>query len=169
MNERAAMPVFVGVGSNVEPVRHVRAAVTALRERFGSLEVSPVYRSRPVGFEGEDFLNLVVGFESVESPEAIDALLGEIERANGRGRDAPRFAPRTLDLDLLLYGDAIIRRDGLCLPRREILEYAFVLRPLADIAGSRRHPLTGETFEALWRRCRDMPPTLTPVAIEGLS
>lgn len=142
--------VFVSIGSNVEPERHVRFAVNALRERFGGLAVSPVYRTAAVGFDGDDFLNLAVGFRTDESIERIDAALDAIESSAGRDRDGARFAPRTLDLDLLLYGDAVVdvavdaRR--IRVPRREITEYAFMLRPLADIAGDLVHPQEGRTF-----------------------
>ncbi len=147
--------VFVSIGSNVEAERHVRFAVRALRERFGNLDVSPVYRTAAVGFEGDDFLNLAVGFATDETVEAVDAALDAIESAAGRNRDGARFAPRTLDLDLMLYGDAVI--DGIVegrrirVPRREILEYAFMLQPLADIAGGFPHPSLGATVDELAR------------------
>ncbi|HEX7030485.1 MAG TPA: 2-amino-4-hydroxy-6-hydroxymethyldihydropteridine diphosphokinase [Gammaproteobacteria bacterium] len=143
--------VYVSIGSNVEPERHVRYALGALRERFGELDVSPVYRTAAVGFEGDDFLNLAVGFATDEAVEAVDAALDAIEASAGRDRDAARFAPRTLDLDLLLYGDAVIDAGGIRVPRKEITRYAFMLRPLADIAGDFRHPQTGETMLDLLR------------------
>ncbi|HEX7047888.1 MAG TPA: 2-amino-4-hydroxy-6-hydroxymethyldihydropteridine diphosphokinase [Gammaproteobacteria bacterium] len=143
--------VFISIGSNVEPERYVRYAVNALRERFGSLAVSPVYRTAAVGFDGDDFLNLAVGFRTDESIERVDAALDVIESAAGRDRNSPRFAPRTLDLDLLLYGDAVIDADGIRVPRREITQYAFMLRPLADIAGDFPHPQTGKNISELLR------------------
>lgn len=142
--------VFVGIGSNVEPERRVRQAVHGLHQYFGALRVSPVYRNPAVGFKGDDFLNLVVAFDSEQNPADVHAALNEIERQCGRVRDGPRFAPRTLDLDLLLYGD-LISNSPVRLPRPEILKYAYVLKPLADLAPEHRHPLTGKSFAELWQ------------------
>lgn len=140
--------VFVGIGSNVSPATHVRRAVAELEEEFGAVVVSPVYSNPAVGFEGADFLNLVVKFEtSLGAIELVD-LLHEIERSCGRKRSEERWGPRTLDLDLLAYGKEV--RDTPPLPRADILKRAFVLRPLADIAPDVRHPVSGETYAALW-------------------
>lgn len=142
--------VFVSVGSNVRPEENLRLACRELRRRFGELDLSPVYRNPPVGFEGEDFLNLVVGFESAQSPQAIHAELEAIHELAGRVRGGERFGPRTLDLDLLLYGDRVERRRAPALPREDVMKYDFVLRPLADIAPELRHPVDGRTMAELW-------------------
>lgn len=141
--------VFVSIGSNIEPERHVALALRHLREQFGELRVSPVYRTAAVGFEGEDFLNLVVAFETEFDVDTVDRQLDAIEASAGRSRNAARFAPRTLDIDLLLYGDSVIERDGIRVPRREITQYAFMLKPLVDIAGPRKHPQDGRSFAEL--------------------
>ena len=141
--------VYVSIGSNVEPERHVRVALDALRERYGELVISPVYRTAAVGFDGDDFLNLAVGFETGDDIHAVDAALDAIESSAGRDRRAARFAPRTLDLDLLLFGDAIMDDHGIRVPRREITEYAFMLRPLADIAAQLQHPVLGRSMVEL--------------------
>lgn len=147
--------VYVSIGSNVRPEENVRAAIRLLREKFGELEISPVYQTAAVGFEGDDFLNLVVAFESNEPAQTVDTVLDEIERHCGRETGSPRFAPRTLDLDLLLYGEQILDFPGLRLPRPEILKYAFVLAPLADIAYHNKHPETGRSFGEMWRAFAD--------------
>lgn len=139
----------MSIGSNVEPERHVALALAGLRERFGEIEISPVYRTAAVGFEGDDFLNLVIAFDTDRSVESIDSELDGIESAAGRSRNAARYAPRTLDLDLLLFGDAVIQRDGLRIPRKELVKYAFMLKPLVDIAGERKHPQEGRSFAEL--------------------
>ncbi len=142
--------VYVALGSNVEPEHHLKLALGELEAAFGPLILSGVYRNAAVGFEADDFLNLVVGFSSTGSARAIVEQLDIIESRCGRERGEARFAPRTLDLDLLLYGDDIVDDAELGLPRPEILEYSFVLKPLADIAGERRHPVNGQTFAELW-------------------
>lgn len=142
--------VYIGAGSNVAPQRHLAAGLVALAEHYGVLRLSPVYRNSPVGFDGDDFLNMVIAFDTDESVEAVGATLSAIEAANGRTRTESKFSPRTLDLDLLLYGDLVIDADGLQLPRDEITRYSFVLRPLADLAGERLHPVLGRSFGALW-------------------
>jgi 2-amino-4-hydroxy-6-hydroxymethyldihydropteridine diphosphokinase len=157
--------VYVGVGSNIQPARHVRLALDALRETFGALRVSPVYQCPPVGFDGADFYNLVVAFHTDRDVRAVDAALDAIELAGGRDRSAPRFAPRTLDLDLLLYGDCVMDEPGLHLPRDEILRYPFVLKPLAELAGELRHPVTGRSMAEHWRDFAGDAESLTLVSL----
>lgn len=157
--------VFVGIGGNIEPARHVRLGLTALAERFGALRTSTIYRSRAVGFDGDDFYNLVAAFATDLTVHELDRALDAIETACGRDRAAPRFAPRTLDLDLLLYDDAVVDEPSLTLPREEILKYAFVLKPLAELAGERRHPVTGLTFAEHWRRFESNEPPLVAVDV----
>ena len=143
--------VYVSIGSNIDPMANVRSAVAALRAHYGELVVSPVYETGAVGFSGADFLNLVVGFDTGEPPETVAAVLRELEAGHGRRRGSGgKLASRTLDLDLLTHGDVVAERDGLHLPRGEILEYAFVLRPLSDIAGDAVHPVVGRSYRALW-------------------
>lgn len=159
--------VFVGIGSNVEPERRIREALRLMRQRFGALRISPVYRNPAVGFQGDDFYNLVVGFQSNGQVAALNAALDEIEEQCGRLRGGPRFAPRTLDLDLLLYGD-LVTESPVSLPRREILQYAYVLKPLVDLAADRRHPVTGRSFAEHWREFDAAAEPLVPVPLQGL-
>lgn len=146
--------VYVSIGSNLDRRRNVRSALAALARAFGRLAVSPVYESEAVGFEGPPFYNLVVGFDTDRPLEGVAEILRAIEEAHGRRRVGPRFADRSLDLDLLLYGD-LVRHDGrFDIPRPEITREAYVLRPLADIAGAARHPESGATFAELWEALR---------------
>ncbi len=158
--------VYVSVGSNIERERYVRSGVTALRERFGVLVLSRVYESEAVGFIGDHFFNLVVGFDSEEPVREVADALREIERRHGRDRRVPRFSSRTLDLDLLLYGDAIIEEAGIKLPREEITRYAFVLGPLAELASALRHPITGRSYAELWREFDKETQPMWPVAVD---
>ena len=151
--------VFVSVGSNVERERHIALALALLRSRFGVLQQSNVYESAAVGFDGDPFFNLVVAFDCDAEPRDIVASLHEIERRCGRARGTERYAPRTMDLDLLLVGDRVMREGGIVLPHEEISTQAFVLRPLAELAGERKHPVSGDTLACMWSRlkCRAEP------------
>lgn len=144
--------VHVSIGSNIERAANIRGGVAALRGRYGELTLSSVYDSKAVGFEGDDFYNLVAAFDTDDSVESVAAFLRDAEQKQGRVR-APRaggFISRTLDMDLLLYGDLVTRREGIHLPRDEILKYAFVLAPLAEIAGEQYHPVDGRSYRELW-------------------
>jgi 2-amino-4-hydroxy-6-hydroxymethyldihydropteridine diphosphokinase len=142
--------IFVGLGSNIEPDRHLSFAVASLTRHFGRLRCSRVYQSPPFGFRGADFLNVVAAFTSLLSAHAVESVLSEVEQAGGRAPDGGRSGSRTLDVDLLLYGarvDPLLR-----LPRADVLQYPFVLAPLAELAPALRHPVTGVSIEAAWQR-----------------
>ena len=158
--------VYISIGSNIEREKNVRAAVAALRQRFGALQLSPVYENRPIGFDGDNFYNLVAALDTDQPPETVTAVLHAIEQDQGRTRTESRFGPRTLDLDLLLYGDLVRDNENLRLPRDEIREYACVLRPLAELAPDRRHPETGETFAQMWAQFPQSRQPLVPVEID---
>ncbi|SFR83174.1 2-amino-4-hydroxy-6-hydroxymethyldihydropteridinediphosphokinase [Marinobacter daqiaonensis] len=155
--------VYVGVGSNLDRERHIRAGLDALEGMFGELAVSPVYENEAVGFNGSPFLNLVVGLQTTLPLAALSRTLKGIEADNGRCAGSKRFSPCTLDLDILTYGDLDRSQDGVDIPRSEILVNAFVLRPLADLAGDERHPVDGRTYRELWRAYRS-DQKLWPVA-----
>ncbi len=144
--------VFVSIGSNIDRKKNIRGAVRELARHYGALNLSPVYECKAYGFEGEDFYNLVVSFETDESADQIKSLLSQIEDQFGRLREENRFSSRTLDLDLLLHGQTMRHADRINLPHPDIERYAFVLGPLADIAPNLRHPETGFTYEQMWKK-----------------
>jgi len=144
--------VFVAAGSNVEPIANLRRALAMLRAHYPQLRRSRAWRNAPVGFEGEDFVNLVVAFDTEEPIQAVIARLHEIEAACGRARDAPRWAPRSMDLDMLLYGDRVVSEPGLVLPRPDLVRRAYMLGPVAELAPELRHPTLGRTMGDLWTR-----------------
>lgn len=146
----APVEVWVSAGSNIEPERWLRLACRELAARFGPLTLSGTYRNPAVGMEGDDFLNLVIGFRTALAPEAVVAELERLHDLAGRDRSAGSWTPRTLDLDLLLYGDQVIDRPGVKVPRKDVIKYGFVLGPLAEAAPGLRHPVSGQTMAELW-------------------
>lgn len=158
--------VYLSAGSNVEPERWLAMACRELAASFGPLRCSPVYRNPAVGFQGDDFLNLVIAFPTTQSPDAVSEVLEQLHDRAGRRRSGSSFSPRTLDLDLLLYGDQVIERPGLHVPRADILKYAFVLGPLAELDPGLRHPVDGRTMRELWAAFdRTSAPPMTRVAL----
>jgi 2-amino-4-hydroxy-6-hydroxymethyldihydropteridine diphosphokinase len=151
--------VFVALGSNVEPERHLHRALADLERHCGSLRRSGIYRSPAFGFSGPDFLNVVVGFGSVGGPDAVTELLTMLENSAGRSRAGSGSILCPLDLDLLLCGRRVdpSRR----LPRGDILRHAFVLAPLAELVPELAHPVTGDPIGAAWEAMAATNPSLT--------
>ena len=151
---------YLSLGSNQRALEHLPRALGELSARFGKLQVSPLYRTPAVGFEGPDFYNAAVLLESDLEPVALDAWLHALEDAHGRRRDVPRFSDRPLDIDIVFYDQCVLRGPGnLEIPRPE-LRHAFVLKPLADIAPSFIVPGDGRTLAQLWNEHpdRNRPP-----------
>ncbi len=141
---------YLGLGSNRNAESNIRAGVRALYRNFANTAVSPVYRSTAVGFSGNDFLNCAARIETDLTPGELKDWLTALEDEYGRDRSQPKFSDRTLDIDILLHDDKVGDFDGLTLPRGEILKYAHVLKPLADLAPGLKHPETGKTFSEHW-------------------
>jgi len=158
--------VFVGIGSNIDRERSVRAGVMELRQSYGELQLSSVYESDAVGFDGDAFYNLVAAFDTDDSVDQVVASLSGIEDRHGRMRNGERFAARTLDLDLLFFGDAIIDAENYHVPRDEIPRYAFVLWPLSEMVPQMTHPETGESFAQMWEKFDKRNQALRPIVFE---
>jgi 2-amino-4-hydroxy-6-hydroxymethyldihydropteridine diphosphokinase len=155
--------VYVAAGSNVAPEKSLARAVAALAHEFPGAAFSAWYRNRAVGFAGDDFINLVAGFATQLPVGAVLARLHAIESACGRPRGAPRWAPRAMDLDVLLYGDLVCDEPGLQLPRPDLLKRAYMLGPLAQLAPHALHPTSHLSIGELWRRFDQSAHPLVPV------
>jgi len=157
--------VYLGLGSNIDPEDNLRLGIRELRRRFGELEQSAIYQSAAVGFEGADFLNMVVGLQSDDSPRAILAQAELIHDLAGRDGGSDRFSSRPLDIDLLLYGDRVVDEPTLKVPRSDVLEYSFVLRPLTELDPGLTHPVTGRTMAEHWQEFDAASHPLRPVNV----
>ena len=162
MGREAANRAYVAAGSNVDPIVNLRKALDLLAARYDTLRVSPAYRNAAVGFTGDDFVNLVV---EIETPQPVRELLRElhaVEEACGRPRFAPKWAPRSMDLDVLLYGDLVVDEPDLKLPRPDLVRRAYMLKPMVDLAPELRHPTLGTTHARALARLRFDRDALTP-------
>lgn len=144
--------VYVAAGSNVDAERNLRLAAKEMRLLFPEVRFSSAYRNAAVGFEGEDFINYVSGFTTELPVESVIAELQRIEGLCGRTRDAPKWAPRSMDLDILLYGDLVCDLPGLVLPRPDLVKRPYMLGPTAEIAPQVTHPTLGLSMAQLWEQ-----------------
>ena len=158
--------IYISLGSNINREQNTRAGITALQQAFGDLNLSSVYESESVGFDGDAFYNMVIACEVSMSVHDSNQILRDIEDAHGRDRSGPKFSSRTLDLDLLLYDDLVLDEKGLKLPRGEILKNAFVLWPLAEIAPQLKHPEVDKSYAELWAAFDKSRETLSPIDFE---
>jgi 2-amino-4-hydroxy-6-hydroxymethyldihydropteridine diphosphokinase len=158
--------VFISIGSNIDRVAHIRGAVQALNALYGPLTLSRVYETETVGFKGDRFYNLVAAFDTEAPIEDIHRELARLEVEHGRTREGlPKFSPRTLDLDILLYGNLVRHDASFDIPRDEITRYAFVLGPLAEVAPDLRHLETGATYREMWQQFPQRGQELHPVPL----
>ena len=143
--------VLLGLGSNVNKEQSISKAIKLLADTFVNLRISPTFESKSIGFNGDNFYNLVVSVDTDQTLEEVIATYRRIEDACGRDRSGPKFGPRTLDIDILIYGD-VICREPVELPRDEIEINAFVLWPLSLIEPDMVHPVNGQTYKELWQQ-----------------
>tara|TARA_R110000824_G_scaffold336_11_gene2423 strand:+ start:82961 stop:83482 length:522 start_codon:yes stop_codon:yes gene_type:complete len=158
--------VALSLGSNINPFANFRACLDALLLKFSGLSLSAVFESEAIGFAGDNFLNMVVAFDTDLSLDILVSTLKKIEDDCGRDRNQPRFSGRTMDIDVLLYGNKCGNYAGIELPRQEIVENAFVLWPLSQIAEQRQHPVLKESYKKLWESYDKSTQNLWPVDFE---
>lgn len=158
---------YVAAGSNVRPRESLSQALGILGRGFTGLRASRAYSNAAVGFEGDDFVNLVVTFPVDLAPAELVERLKAVERECGREPGAQKWGPRTLDLDLLLCGDIVGRFAGRMLPHPDLVTRAWVLGPLAELAPALVHPVLGETIATMWQHFDQRAHPLKPFALEG--
>jgi len=156
--------VYLSLGSNIDREIHILAALERLNHLFAPLQCSSVYESHAVGFEGENFLNMIVCFYTELAVGPLVHLLRQLEEDNGRDRQAPRFSARTLDVDVLMYDQCVGCIDGVKLPRDEITQHAFVLKPLAELIPDTLHPEIQKSYRDLWENFDQGSQALWPVS-----
>lgn len=142
--------IYLSLGSNIQRYLHITAGLDALSAFLSDMQISTIYESKSVGFNGSNFLNLVVAGKTDLTISELSERLKKIEDENGRKRNGPKFSPRTLDIDILLYSNFVGVDAGVKLPRDEILQHAFVLLPLAELAADELHPELKKSFSQLW-------------------
>ncbi len=160
---KQANTVFLGIGSNINKRDNIFSCLQYFYNSFKHCNQSPIYQSAAFGFNGHDFYNLVIEIKTQFNIVAMKRWLMTIEDNHGRDRTQKRYSNRTLDIDILLFNDEIIQHDGIIIPRPEILKQAYVLKPLADIAGDRQHPITKKTFLHHWQMFDNNQQTITVV------
>lgn len=143
--------VFVSLGSNIDKEANLHNGLTALQQSFGQLSLSSLFESDAVGFAGDSFYNMVIGFQTHLSLNCLANELRAIEIKFGRQVDAKKFSSRTLDLDILLYDQHVLVQP-VQIPRHEITENAFVLWPLAELIPNEKHPVLGQSYQQLWQQ-----------------
>jgi len=155
--------ITLSLGSNLDPVMNLTSCLDALLLQFRDLSLSSVYESEAVGFDGDNFLNMVVGFDTDLELAALSPVLKTIEDKHGRDRSQPRFSGRTLDIDILTYDNLAGEFNGIRLPRAEIETNAFVLWPLSQICGKQKHPVLKKSFATMWEEYDKDKQQLWPV------
>ena len=141
---------WLGLGSNVNAENHIRAGISELEQKFEGVSFSPVYSSTSVGFDGDDFINLVARVETDIQPVELRQYLRDLEDRYDRKRDVPKFSDRSLDIDILLYDDLVLLSPVLELPRAEIMKFSHVLKPLADLDPDLIHPIQLRSMAEIW-------------------
>ena len=161
--------VYAGLGSNADKEKNIPAGLKALASHFFPLATSTVYESEPLGFLGDNFYNLVIGFDTKLSVLEVLKIFKSIESSSGRmpssHNESSKTISHTLDIDLLLFGDLIQHDEQIEVPQHDITQYPVVLHPLAEIAEDFEHPETGLSFGDMWQSFDKDRHQLNPVTL----
>jgi len=157
--------VWVAAGSNIEPEKNLARACEAVAHTWPGAVFSRGFRNQAVGFEGPEFINMVMGFRTTLPIDAVIARLRAIEVHCGRPRYAPKWASRSMDLDILLFGARVEKTEDYTVPRPDLLKRPYMLGPLAEIAPHEMHPVAGKTIGELWAEFDHEHHEMVPVSI----
>jgi len=133
--------VFIGIGSNLNKIKNIKSCISKIKNDYENVKLSPVYETKAMGFDGPNFYNLVCSFNTTEDIYKLKEKLNKIELEHGRNLNETKYSSRTLDIDILYYDNLILSDDKIKIPRKEIIEYDFVLQPLIDIDAEFIHPV----------------------------
>jgi 2-amino-4-hydroxy-6-hydroxymethyldihydropteridine diphosphokinase len=158
--------IYIAAGSSIEPEQRMRRAAHELRQRFAGIRYSSCYRNRAYGFEGPDFINAVAGLDTDLEPDALIAQLEQVEALCGRSREDAKWAPRAMDLDLLLYGELIRSTKRYRVPRPDLLRRIYMLQPLAELAPDLIHPESGLSIAVHCATLLRSEPALMPMTLD---
>tara|TARA_Y200000002_G_scaffold348884_1_gene325150 strand:+ start:19 stop:495 length:477 start_codon:yes stop_codon:yes gene_type:complete len=147
--------ITISLGSNISPEDNLKEASFFISKKFKNVKFSKIYSSKSEGFEGKDFLNQVILCDTELDFEQVIDLLKKIEVSMGRKKEKIKFSDRLIDLDLLTYGEEIIKNNGQEVPHKDIEKYPFVLVPLVEICPSKIHPLNRLTFKEMLLKKKD--------------
>ncbi|MCZ4295296.1 2-amino-4-hydroxy-6-hydroxymethyldihydropteridine diphosphokinase [Vibrio sinaloensis] len=142
---------YVGIGSNIDRRKHIQAAIEELRALGQDIRLSTIFECEAVGFESHAFYNLVAEIKTSLTLTEFSRQLRDIELKWGRAADAGKFEPRTVDLDIILFGEQVSSEKPQ-LPRSDIFKYAFVLQPLVELCPQLVVPQDGRTIEQIWQQ-----------------
>jgi len=154
--------VYLDIGSNIDREKNIQSCVDELQTVFPDIVFSKAYESDAVGFNGDAFINLSARLHTKLSFDELNIYLKTLENKHARKRDNEKFISRTLDVDILLFGDQVLQ-PNIDLPREEILKFSFVLFPLSEIAGNFVHPIEKITISELAKKSNLDKSTLTEV------
>ncbi|MBF9001460.1 2-amino-4-hydroxy-6-hydroxymethyldihydropteridine diphosphokinase [Vibrio nitrifigilis] len=146
---------YVGIGSNIDRHNHIESALAELKRLGKGVTLSTIYECEAIGFKGQPFYNLVVEFQTQLSLQQLASELRDIELRLGRTVDAQKFQPRTIDLDIILYGD-ICSKQKPELPRSDIYRYPFVIQPLYELCPELIIPNDGRSIRDVWSQAKDL-------------
>lgn len=156
------MIVYLGIGSNIEPHKNVTKACEMLSQEFSQVRFSRIFESEAVGFDGDNFLNLVAEADTYLSLDELIDSLKNLEIQLGRKKGAEKFSSRVIDIDILLYGERVCNQP-IVLPRPEIRDNAYVLWPLSELAKDLAEPGGKHTYGQLWQNFDQRKQNLHPL------
>ena len=143
--------VFVGIGSNINKEQNIQSCIKLFKKEFQEINISPVYETQSMGFKGDNFFNCVCSFDTTKDIYQLKSFLSEIEQEHGRNLSEEKFSSRTLDIDILYFDDLVLDKDKIQIPRKDILEFDFVLVPLNDLNPDFIHPVLRQSHESIMK------------------